>query len=52
MNATVVEILEVAVGFEPRRQRLERYGTWTEEEAAEFDEALAAQRRVDEKLWR
>ena len=29
MNATVVEILAAAVGFDERRRRLERYSTWT-----------------------
>ena len=27
-------------------------GTWSAEEAAEFDEALAAQRRIDPGVWR
>lgn len=52
MNTVVIEILESALGVESRRRRLERYGTWTRQDAAEFDEALAAQRRLDEKLWR
>lgn len=52
LNATVVEILEQAVGFEERRQRLERYATWSDEDLAEFDEALAAQRVIDDHLWR
>jgi len=26
-------------------------GTWTDEEAASFDAALAEQRRVDPELW-
>lgn len=26
-------------------------GTWTDEEAAEFDAALAEQRKIDSELW-
>lgn len=28
------------------------FGTWSEEEAAEFDRSLASQRTVEKKLWR
>jgi plasmid stability protein len=52
VNATVVEILERAVGAEERRRRLARYATWEPEEVEEFDRALAAQRTIDEELWR
>lgn len=52
VNATVLEILERAVGAEERRRRLARYVTWGPEEVAEFEEALAAQRTIDEELWR
>jgi hypothetical protein len=52
LNATVLRILEGAVGFDARRRRLVRYATWTPDEAASFDEGLRAQRVVDEKLWR
>ncbi len=52
VNATVLEILGSAVGFKERRRRLERYATWTEEDLAEFEEALAAQRQIDDELWR
>ena len=52
LNTTVVEILERVVGFEERRVRLERYATWTEEDLTEFEEALAAQRVIDDHLWR
>ena len=51
VNSTVLEILARAVGVEERRQWLERYATWTAADLAEFDEALAAQRRVDDELW-
>ena len=52
VNATVLAILESAVGFDERRQRLARYATWTQEELEEFNEALSAQRSIDDPLWR
>jgi plasmid stability protein len=52
VNAVVIGILTVAVGVNARRDRLHRYATWTKEDAREFQKALAAQRVVDEKLWR
>lgn len=52
VNATVLEILETAVGVDERRRRLARYSTWTAEDLTEFNEALAAQRTVDDPLWR
>jgi hypothetical protein len=52
VNATVLEILGAALGRSERRQRLARYATWTPQDLAEFDEALAAQRTIDESLWR
>lgn len=52
MNATVLRLLESAVGIDERRDALERYMTWTPEDLAEFEEALRAQRTVDERLWR
>lgn len=51
VNATVLDILEAAVGVDERRQRLARYATWTPEDLAEFNEALATQRLVDDSLW-
>ena len=51
VNATVVEILKRAVGVHERRTRLERYVTWTDEDLAEFNEVLALQRVIDDKLW-
>ncbi len=44
VNTTVLQILETGVGVDERRRRLARYATWTPEELAEFNEALAAQR--------
>lgn len=52
LNATVLRLLAEAVGLIERREQLARYTTWTEADKREFDEALAAQRTVDEGLWR
>ena len=52
INATVLEILERAVGAEERRRRLARYATWDREDLEEFNRALAAQRTIDEEMWR
>jgi hypothetical protein len=51
VNTVVLEILEGAVGVNERRKRLARYATWTPDDLAEFNEALAAQRTVDDPLW-
>jgi plasmid stability protein len=52
VNTTVVEILRQAVGVDARRERLAHYANWTREEFDQFEEALAAQRVIDEALWR
>lgn len=52
VNSTVLEILSSVVQEEPRRRRLARYVTWTEKDLAEFDQALSAQRTIDDDLWR
>jgi plasmid stability protein len=52
VNTIVLEILEGAVGVNERRRRLARYTTWTAEDLVEFNEALAAQRTIDDPLWR
>jgi antitoxin FitA-like protein len=52
INALVLEILSSAVGVDDRRRRLAHYTTWTPEDLAEFNEALAAQRTIDDPLWR
>lgn len=52
VNATVLEILEAAVGVDERRRRLSRYMTWTSEDLKEFNETLGAQRTIDDPLWR
>ena len=52
MNTTILRTLEEALGVESRRRRLQRYATWTDEDMNEFEEALGAQRTIDEALWR
>jgi plasmid stability protein len=52
VNRTVKEILEQAVGSNDRERRLRRYVTWTAADLAEFSEALARQRTVDDETWR
>lgn len=51
MNALVLEILEEAAGTAGRRRRLQRYATWSPDEVAAFDKALADQRVIDDDLW-
>ena len=52
VNSLVNQLLAEAVDESARRQRLERYATWTESDQAEFEAALADQRVVDDELWR
>ena len=51
VNATVLRILDAAVGHEERRRRLEEAATWGAEERLEFEAALSAQRTVDDGDW-
>lgn len=58
LNRTVIRLLEQqllpeAPPLAPRRHRdLDRLaGSWTAEEAAEFDRSLTATRKVDPELW-
>jgi hypothetical protein len=57
LNKTVIRMLEEAAGYRTAIGRgLHRdldhlAGTWSEEEAAAFDAALAEQRGVDPELW-
>lgn len=51
VNATVLDVLNHAFGVDERRRRLERYVTWSEAEAREFDAALNEQRAIDDDLW-
>lgn len=52
VNTTVLEILSQAVGMDARRERLARYATWTSEDLAQVEDAVAAQRVIDDSLWR
>jgi len=52
VNTTVLEILNQAVGMDARRERLARYATWTSEDLAQVEDAVAAQRVIDDSLWR
>jgi hypothetical protein len=52
LNTTILKLLEQAVGIDERRERLLRYATWTEQDLAEFQGELRAQRQIDEKLWK
>ena len=47
-NHAGVDPRQDAAGPEARRQRLDRYVTWTAEDLAEFNAALRAQRVQDE----
>jgi hypothetical protein len=54
---TVIRLLATGLNRSPNRRARhhdldELAGTWSAEEAAEFDEALAAQRRIDPDVWR
>lgn len=51
INATALQLLEKATGMDGRRERLARYTTWTDDDVAELDAAVAAQRTIDPKLW-
>ena len=51
VNATVLQILKEAVGVQERRARLQRMATWTDQDGVEFQQALDAQRVIDEELW-
>ena len=51
MNATVLAILERAVGIDARRQWLLSFATWADEKKEEFDAELRAQRVIDESDW-
>ncbi len=52
LNGAVLRLLRRATGLNMRRERLERYATWTAEDVEEFTGALRAQRKVDERYWR
>lgn len=51
LNATILHVLQQALGINSRRRWLEAFATWTEAEAEEFEAALRAQREIDGELW-
>ncbi len=54
LNRTVVRMLEEAVGSRSEEKEIleELAGTWSREEADEFDQALKAQRSIDPEVWK
>jgi hypothetical protein len=52
LNTTVVSVLTESVAYDARRERLERYVTWTDEDVRTFNDALRTQRTIDDDLWR
>jgi hypothetical protein len=54
LTQTVIELLAQGLGVAQGRQNgLRRLaGTWTAEEHAQFEEAIAATEQVDAELWR
>ena len=55
INQSITELLFEALGMpesgEKRRDLSDLAGTWSEEEAQEFDEVLRHQRQIDEEIW-
>jgi DNA-binding transcriptional ArsR family regulator len=51
VNTVALRILEDAVGIDARRQRLDRYMTWSSTDLKEFEAALRDQRVIDDGLW-
>ncbi len=49
---TMVSSTKRAADVKRRRRRLARYVTWTAEDLAEFEQALAEQRTIDGEVWR
>lgn len=52
LDATVLHLLEQAIGPAAREEWLRRFATWTDEDLEEFMEILREQRQVVEKDWR
>lgn len=59
LNRTVLALLRERLGLDADEPDPETHddldhlaGTWSQEQAKEFDEALREQRQIDEKLWR
>ena len=54
LNQTVIELLRQSLGVDRKRSNgLARLaGTWTAEEHARFEAAIAPAENIDEELWR
>jgi plasmid stability protein len=59
VNKTVIELLEESVGGKPKKKVNVRYhdldhliGTWTKEEAEQFDKITKSFRTIDPDLWK
>ncbi len=56
LNQTVLDVLSDRLGVGdtgPRRNGLARLsGTWSADEARQFDQAIASADRIDDELWR
>ena len=50
VNSIVLEILTDAVGIDKRRERLNRYVTWTRDDLDEFEATLHSQREIESEL--
>jgi plasmid stability protein len=55
INQSITELLSEAMGIpnsaEKQRDLSDLAGTWSDEEAREFEEALRLQRGIDEEIW-
>ena len=59
VNKAVIGLLEESLGMKPQKKEKVRYhdldhlaGSWTKEEAEEFDKLIAEQRTIDPELWK
>ena len=59
LNRTIIEALEESLLNRSKRKEPHlnhdldwMFGTWTKQEADEFDKALAEQRTIDPELWK
>ena len=55
LNQTVIELLSQALGIGARTRSnglRALAGTWTDEDLAQFDEAVGSTEQIDEELWR
>jgi len=55
VNKTVIELLGKSLGIQPtlqkRRDLSDLAGTWTKEEAEEFDKATKCFEEIDKEMW-